>query len=86
MVIILNKNSLTGLFKPYAIAVEDEMNCLNDAVGISDEEFLLETAMYLECSKSIDETCINSNCDYNLIDEHSSELYLKIKENGGVLN
>lgn len=86
MVIILNKDSLNGLFKPYAIVVEDELNYLSDAVGISDEKFLLETAMYLECSKSIDESCINSNCAYNLIDEHSSDLYLKIKEDGGVLN
>ena len=83
---MINLKALKGLFKPHKLVVEDELNYLSDNVGISDDEFLFETMMYEECSESINESCINSNCAYNLVNEHSSELYLKIKENGGVLN
>ena len=82
--LMINVKALNKLFKPHEIECEDGFNYLSDTFGISDEEFLLETAMYLECSKSKDESCINTDCDYNLINEHSNELYLKIKENGGV--
>ena len=42
----------------------------------------MELDIEMECSKSKNETCINTNCDYNLISKHSDALYIKVA-NGG---
>lgn len=80
MVIILNKDSLNDLFTPYEldfIEIED----INKVLNISDE-FAMQIDIEMECSKSKNETCINMDCDFNLISKHSDELYIKVA-NGG---
>lgn len=80
MVIILNKDTLNDLFTPYEldfIEIED----VNKLLNISDE-FEMELDIEMECSKSKNETCINTNCNFNLIAKHSDALYIKLV-NGG---
>ena len=50
-------------------------------MGFTDED-LFELFVYDECSKSINETCINTDCTYNHVEMHDDELYKKVlKEN-----
>lgn len=73
---MINPRPLKALFKPYElhfIGFEDLMN----STGLTHEK-LLSIELENECSKSIDETCINSECSHNHIKMHNSELYKKL--------
>lgn len=82
MVIILNKNTLNDLFKPYELdfVTTKDMDAL---LNLSDE-FLMILDIEMECSKSRDEKCINMDCDYNMISKHSDALYIKLANDGDV--
>lgn len=73
---MINQNALNDLFKPYELDFM-EMEDMFKENGISDE-FVIDTLMELECSKSIDESCVNSECGYNMINAHNDELYIKL--------
>ncbi len=49
---------------------------------LASKNMSLETFMELEvddeCSKSVDESCINSECEYNFVKIHDDELYKKV--------
>ena len=83
VVIILNKDSLNDLFKPYELDFV-EFEDLYNATGLNESD-VLEIVMECECSKSKNESCINQHCDFNLVGEHSSEIYKRII-NGGDLD
>lgn len=78
--VIVMIDALKEQFKPYEldfIEWEDVM----DKIGVTDED-VMDIFVELECSKSIDETCANFKCEYNMIDLHNDELYIKLSDGG----
>jgi len=80
MVIVLNKNSLNDLFKPYELEFMD-IEDLNKVLNVSDE-FVMEVEVEMECSKSKNGLCNNRRCDYNLVSKHSDALYIELANAG----
>ncbi len=80
MMIMINPRPLEDLFKPFElhfVGVQD----LLDAIGISLKDFI-KLDIESECSKSLNESCINTNCHYNFITWHGDDLYKEaFKEN-----
>ena len=73
---MINPRTIKGLFKPKHhdnFSIQEFLNI----VGIPFKDFL-RIIIQDECSKSIDETCINDECPFNLIDMHDDELYLEV--------
>lgn len=77
----MNANVLNDLFKPYRINYED-FNLLFDEKH--DEKLFMEMLIDIECPKSKNETCANTNCDYNIIHLHNNVLYLDLLNGGDV--
>ena len=75
----MNKNALNGLFKPYELKFL-ETDDLMKAIGMDELEFCKIFVVERECSKSKDESCINTECDFNLINHHDDELYWKARK------
>ena len=77
---MINPKSLEDLFKPFElhfIGVQD----LLDSRGWSLKDFI-KLDIDSECSKSLNETCINTECYYNFITWHGDDLYEEaFKEN-----
>lgn len=70
---MINPKSLEDLFKPFElhfIGLQD----LLDSMGWSLKDFI-KFDIECECSKSLDESCINTECSYNLLNLHDDELY-----------
>lgn len=70
---MINSSVLKDLFKPYELhflGLEDLLNVtglsLKDGIKIDVQD---------ECSKSIDESCMNHECKYNFIKLHGNEFY-----------
>lgn len=75
---MINPIPMKELFKPYELhfmGVED----LLTSTGLTHEK-ILRIQLQEECSKSIDETCINSECSYNHVKRHESDLYKKLHD------
>ena len=81
MVIVLNKDCLNDLFKPYELDFVTAQD-MDELLNLSDE-FVMILDMELECSKSRDELCNNQVCYYNMISKHSDALYIKLAKDGG---
>jgi len=70
---MISSKAMKDLFKPYElhfIGLEDVL----DATGLSLKQWL-KCDVESECSKSIDESCMNYECQYNFIEMHGDELY-----------
>lgn len=73
---MINLNSIKGLFKPKqknTFTIQDFL----DVTGVSMKKFL-KIQVEQECSKSIDESCINIDCPYNYFKMHKDELYIEV--------
>ena len=73
---MINPIAMHDLFKPYEldfVQLEDVLA----STGLSLEE-MLKINVEDECSKSIDESCFNLECDYNYVGLHNDELYVKV--------
>ena len=73
---LIDGNALNSLFKPF------DKESIN--LDLLDDELVMEIIVESECSKSKNESCVNSDCDYNLIDLHKDELYLSFVNSGDV--
>lgn len=76
VVVYFMQEQLYKLFKPYElhfIGLQD----LLDATGLSLKQWL-KIDVELECSKSINESCMNCECQYNMIKMHDDELYVEV--------
>lgn len=74
----MNAIALNNLFKPYTLKFQ------NGAIfnEITNEKTIMTLIIEMECSKSVNETCANVNCDYNCIDVHTDELYKQLINDG----
>lgn len=71
-----NPNAMKGLFKPYTFKTFNFNDYLiNNGFTLKD---LLKIHVQDECSKSIDESCINTDCHHNLLKMHEDELYQEV--------
>ena len=78
---LMNVGVLNGLFKPYEKTTGND--CDNELL---DYKVIMEIMMDEECSKSKNETCVNVDCTYNMIDMHEDEVYLDLSNVGGDVN
>lgn len=76
---MINAKAMKSLFKPKQ----------NDDNKLNFQDYLLSTGMFTmkeirkiqledECSKSIDESCINTECQHNLLKLHKDEVYIEV--------
>ena len=74
---MINSKVMKGLFKPKK--QENKFNFKDYLInhGISEKKFL-KIHVENECSKSIDESCINTECHHNLLKMHEDELYQEV--------
>lgn len=74
---MINLDLLNGLFKP--IHNTDNKNNFRkfiiDRVG---KRKYWKIKIERECSKSINESCINTNCQFNFLNIHQNELYIDV--------
>ena len=75
---MINSKVMKSLFKPKKQDSFDSKGFLT-AIGITEKQFL-KIAVEDECSKSIDESCINTKCQYNLLELHEDELYIEVMQ------
>lgn len=76
MMPMINSKAMHSLFKPYELHFIDLQDVL-DGTGISLKEWI-KIDVECECSKSIDESCMNYECQYNFIEKHGDELYQEV--------
>lgn len=79
VVIKMQKNLIHSLFKPKLNVNNKEKEILKKC-GFNDKRF--EHMVFFECSKSKNESCCNSKCQYNLVSAHSSDVYIRISNSG----
>lgn len=72
----MQKHAIKSLFKPYKINKKRFIDFLDKETKIN----YFKHRIWFECSKSIDESCINSKCRYNLIKVHNTELYIELMQ------
>lgn len=75
VVVYFMQEQLYKLFKPYELHFIGLQDML-DATGLSLKEWL-KIDMQCECSKSINESCMNCECQYNMIKLHDDKLYVE---------
>ena len=75
---MINLKSIKGLFKPKQANVFTIQDFL-DTTGLSLKKFV-KINLESECSKSIDESCINIDCPYNYFKVHEDELYIEVMQ------
>jgi len=76
---MINSKAMKGLFKPKK--QENKFNFKDYLInhGITEKKFL-KIHIEHECSKSIDESCINIECHYNFLNMHEDELYVEVMQ------
>ena len=74
---MINPGTLNGLFKPHKFETKNIGDYLIKSVG---EKKFWKIQFEQECSKSIDESCINTECHYNFLEFHQEELYIEIMQ------
>ena len=78
MMPMINPRTIKSLFNPYKLdsfTIQDFLK----VSGISKKKFL-KIQVEQECSKSIDESCINSDCHFNYLRMHKDELYIEVMQ------
>lgn len=73
---MINPKAMQKLFKPYNFEKFDLQGFLN-AIGITMEQ-MMQIDVEDECSKSADESCINTDCHHNFLHLHEDELYIEV--------
>ena len=72
----MQKNVIKSLFKPYKIHKKNFIDFLDSKT----KRNFFKHRLWFECSKSLDESCINAECRYNFFNVHNSELYIELMQ------
>ena len=75
---MINSKPIHNLFKPHKFHTFNIQDVL-DATGLTMKDYLKIYAED-ECSKSIDESCINTECPHNFLKLHEDELYIEVMQ------
>lgn len=73
---MINPRTMKNLFKPYQFETFN-FNDFLVATGLTMKQ-VLKIDVEDECSKSFDESCINTECHHNLLKLHKDELYIEV--------
>ena len=74
----MNNKVIQGLFKPYK--KENKKSIGESFIELVGEREFWKIQFEQECSKSIDESCINADCHYNFLNSHEDELYIDLRK------
>ena len=74
--VFMNKKALLKLFKPYKIVKKSFLDFLDDKT----KRNFWKHRIWFECSKSLDESCINTKCKHNFVNSHKNELYIELMD------
>ena len=73
---MINPRTMKSLFKPHQFETFNFKEFLV-ATGLTMKQ-VVKIDVEDECSKSIDESCINTDCHHNLLKFHEDELYQEV--------
>ena len=73
---MVNVDLVKNLFVPF-IVEKYGLDSLLNATGLSERD-MSKILFQDECSKSIDESCINTDCHYNYIEMHNDDMYVDL--------
>ena len=73
---MIDSKVVKDLFKPYELHFMGLQDLL-DATKLSRKQFL-RIRVQDECTKSIDESCINNECPHNFVEMHEHGLYVEV--------
>jgi len=76
VVMFMQKQVIKSLFKPYKIVKKGFLDFLDDKT----KRNFFKHRIWFECSKSLDESCINTKCRYNFVKAHKDELYVELMQ------
>ena len=74
---MINSKVMKSLFKPRKQADKFSFKDFLNVTGLTEKKFL-KIHVENECSKATDESCINTECQYNLLNLHENELYIEV--------
>lgn len=74
--VFMKEKALLKLFKPYKIVKTSFLDFLDDKT----KRTFWKHRIWFECSKSEDESCINTKCKYNFVNSHDDELYVELMD------
>ena len=72
----MQKQAIKSLFKPFKLDNKSFLDFLDSKA----KRTFVKHRLYFECSKSIDETCINTKCKHNYLASHNDELYMELMQ------
>ena len=70
----MQKHVINSLFKPFVIHKKRFV----DFLDAKTKRNYIKHKLWFECSKSLDESCINAECKYNFSNMHQDELYMEL--------
>lgn len=73
---MINSRTLKSFFKPYRIVKKSFLDFLDDKT----KRNFWKHRIWFECSKSEDESCMNTKCKYNFVNSHDNELYVELMQ------
>ena len=76
VVVNMHEHLVKSLFKPFKV----ERKRFVDFLDSKTKRNFYKHRFWFECSKSIDESCINTKCRYNYIEMHDNELYIYLRQ------
>ena len=76
VVMFMQKKIIESLFKPYVINKKRFVDFLDNKT----KRNFFKHRIWFECSKSLDESCMNTKCRYNFVKAHKDELYIELMQ------
>ena len=71
----MKEKPLLKLFKPHK---KINKKRFIDFLDSNQKRNFLKHRLWFECSKSLDESCINNKCRYNFVNSHGDALYIEL--------
>lgn len=67
---------MISLFKPHKVERKSFLDFLDD----KGKRNFFKHRFWFECSKSTDESCVNTKCKYNYLESHKDKLYIDLMQ------
>ena len=72
----MQERLIKSLFKP----IEHKRKSFIDFLDEDRKRNFFKHRFWFECSKAVDESCINTDCQHNYLDMHNDELYVELMQ------
>lgn len=73
----MKEKPLLNLFKPHKKITKKRFI---DFLDSKQKRNFFKHRIWFECSKSLDESCINTKCRYNYVNSHGDALYIELMQ------